>query len=67
MKTYDTPCPFCGHWNRNLYLQETDGLMECSRCFRISRCRKWFPAGKMIYTATNRTTDTPFCDNLQGG
>lgn len=34
---YDVRCPYCGTWNRKLYLEETDGSMECQCCLRISR------------------------------
>ena len=37
MKKYNRICPCCGHVNRNLYLEETDGLMECEQCRKISR------------------------------
>ena len=29
MNTYDVKCPVCGTVNHNLYLEETDGWMEC--------------------------------------
>ena len=32
MKTYDVRCPVCGRINCKLYLEETDGWMECERC-----------------------------------
>ena len=32
MKTYDVKCPICGTLNKNLYLEETDGWMECEKC-----------------------------------
>lgn len=32
MKTYDVKCPVCGRINYRLYLEETDGWMECERC-----------------------------------
>lgn len=32
MKTYDVRCPVCGSINYSLYLEETDGWMECERC-----------------------------------
>ena len=32
MMTYDVKCPVCGRINRNLYLEETDGWMECEKC-----------------------------------
>lgn len=32
MNTYDVVCPICGTVNYNLFLEETDGLMECENC-----------------------------------
>lgn len=32
MKLYDVKCPICGTINHNLYLEETDGWMECEHC-----------------------------------
>ena len=32
MKSYDLRCPFCGTVNCGLYLEETDGWMECEKC-----------------------------------
>lgn len=37
MKRYDVNCPNCGRMNRNLYLEETEGWMECESCGCISR------------------------------
>ena len=37
MKTYDVICPECGHVNRSLYLDETDGWMECENCQTATR------------------------------
>ena len=30
--TYDLACPVCGRINRSLYLEETEGWMECEYC-----------------------------------
>ena len=30
--TYDVTCPVCGRINRSLYLEETEGWMECEYC-----------------------------------
>ncbi len=30
--TYDVACPVCGRINRSLYLEETEGWMECEHC-----------------------------------
>lgn len=32
MKQYDITCPICGTLNKGLYLDETDGWMECEHC-----------------------------------
>lgn len=32
VKTYDVKCPICGRINRSLYLEETEGWMECDKC-----------------------------------
>ena len=37
MKAYDIRCPVCGTVNYSLFLQETDGLMECENCGTVSR------------------------------
>ena len=34
-KKYDVYCPACGHLNKNLYLEETHGWMECERCLAL--------------------------------
>lgn len=30
--TFDVACPVCGRINRSLYLEETEGWMECEYC-----------------------------------
>ena len=42
MKTYDVSCPCCGHRNKALYLEETEGWMECEKCGKISQVSKRF-------------------------
>ena len=37
MKAYDVRCPYCGKLNRSVYLEETDGWMECVFCNATSR------------------------------
>ena len=32
MKAIDVRCPVCGTVNTHLYLEETDGWMECTAC-----------------------------------
>ncbi len=32
---YDVICPFCGAENKGLYLEETDGVMECEECGQV--------------------------------
>ena len=44
--TYDVVCPICGKINRSLYLEETNGWMECEHCgnsiqdLRFAKTRK---------------------------
>lgn len=35
METYDVRCPICSTVNRHLYLEETDGWMECESCHQL--------------------------------
>jgi hypothetical protein len=37
MKTYDVTCPVCGCVNHNLYLEETNGWMECEKCLCVTK------------------------------
>ena len=43
--TYDVACPICGRVNRRLYLEETEGWMECESCGTSSQhfpfANKW--------------------------
>lgn len=32
MNLYNAVCPVCGKLNRNLFLEETGGIMECDFC-----------------------------------
>ena len=42
MKTYDVSCPCCGHRNKDLYLEETEGWMECEKCGEVAQVSKHF-------------------------
>ena len=42
MKTYDVSCPCCGYWNKDLYLEETEGWMECEKYGEVSQVSKHF-------------------------
>lgn len=37
MKQYDLRCPVCGTMNKGLFLEETDGWMECDRCHAVTQ------------------------------
>ena len=37
MNTYDKKCPVCGQVNKNLYLDETEGWMECECCKTVTK------------------------------
>ena len=44
MKTYDVICPVCGHLNVDLYLEDSNGSMECEECGCVSRAKRTKPA-----------------------
>lgn len=37
MKTTNVTCPVCGRVNYNLYLDDTEGWMECDCCGNLSQ------------------------------
>ena len=37
MIAYDVTCPICGYINKDIYLEETDGWMECEKCGQITQ------------------------------
>ena len=37
MKTYNANCPCCGYRNNSLYLDETEGWMECEKCGELAQ------------------------------
>ena len=43
MRSFDRVCPVCGQMNRGLYLDETNGFMECERCREVSFVLLQFP------------------------
>ena len=40
VKKYNVSCPCCGHSNNNLYLDETEGWMECEKCGELTQVSK---------------------------
>ena len=45
MNAYDVKCPVCGVVNHSLFLEETDGWMECEHCGHTAKyC--WEPQTK---------------------
>ena len=40
MKAYDIKCPICGTVNKQLYLEETNGWMECEHCKHTIQTQK---------------------------
>lgn len=54
MKKYNKPCPLCGHLNKHLYLEETDGWMyydrkkEAAMSFAIVFWLNVLPKTKML-------------------
>ena len=61
VKQYDAKCPLCGTLNRGLYLDETDGWMECEHCHETVRVQEYttlkrIPVFNMGRIAVNRVT-----------
>ena len=61
MKQYDAKCPLCGTLNRGLYLDETDGWMECEHCHEPVHVQEFIkmkklPVINMGRIAVNRVT-----------
>lgn len=42
MELYNASCPCCGHMNRNMYLEETEGFFECEACGQVVRAKNCF-------------------------
>ncbi len=42
MGLYNASCPCCGHMNKNLYLEETEGVFECEACGQVARSNNYF-------------------------
>lgn len=43
MKTYDVRCPICGAMNKNVYLDDTDGWIECDHCGEVTKSYEKMP------------------------
>lgn len=41
LKTVDVKCPICDTINKGLYMEETDGWMECEKCKNVVRILKY--------------------------
>lgn len=41
MGLYNASCPCCGHMNKNLYLEETEGFFECEACGQVARTKNF--------------------------
>ena len=48
MKQFDVKCPFCGTVNHSLFLEETNGWMECEHCHRDVRTAKMISSNKIL-------------------
>lgn len=42
MKQYSIKCPYCGAINK-VYLEESEGWMECDQCLKTSMPIRFFP------------------------
>ena len=41
MGLYQANCPFCGHVNKHLYLEETEGFFECEACGQVAFSKEY--------------------------
>ena len=41
MIAYDAKCPYCGHMNIDMYLEETEGWMECEKCGHLHQYERF--------------------------
>ena len=42
MELYNASCPCCGHMNRSMYLEETEGFFECEACGQVVHTKSCF-------------------------
>ena len=56
MKQYDAKCPVCGTLNRGLYLEETDGWMECEHCHETVLVQEYITMKKTSVLNIGRIT-----------
>ena len=54
MKMYDAKCPLCGTVNHSLYLDETDGYMECEHCRETLKVQEFVNLVKLPIYDMNR-------------
>lgn len=47
VKKYDARCPLCGTMNHSLYLDETDGWMECEHCHETVQVQEYVKLTKI--------------------
>ena len=58
MKTFEQACPVCGHLNRDLYLEDTGGWMECEKCSMITMDSKFLKGKKIpVYLLNDMTKE----------
>ena len=69
MKAYDIKCPICGTVNKQLYLEETNGWMECEHCGNavdMSKYVNWrlipFPLTKLLSPPQRNDKKKSFAD-----
>ena len=70
MKSYDLRCPICGTVNRGLYLEETDGWMECEKCGNVTQSmehRQTVLIPLILKTKTQSRSDNKNLDRIAVG
>lgn len=63
MKTGDVICPVCNTVNRSLYLEETDGWMECISCGSVVKVNHLKENRPSVYTQDQCKVLLPLPEN----
>ena len=68
MKSYDLRCPVCEAVNRGLYLEETDGWMECEKCGNVTQSTEHRQTVLIpLIVRTQSRNDNQLTDRLAAG
>jgi len=64
MNKTDITCPICGTINHDLYLEETDGWMECEHCLNVLHVKDFALVSRIpIYKSIKWQMAVPLASN----